>query len=604
MPDSDSRAVKKSDWPAPGARALAGSLLTAIFIALHVQAAVAVAADRQVTFIHLNDLHANLVPHTDLVRTTTDNGQPGSRIETRGGLARIATLVHQIREEAPGTAVLMNIGDTYHGGVEALYTRGNAIVEPVDALQIDIGVPGNWDFAYSPIVTRLRYSTDSSWLARAVNKVIFGEEVKRPRYPLLGGNVRKSLGILFEDEPLLPTTHRLTAGDVDIGFIGITSDIVPRMSPMLALGFTFLQGQAAYEDLINTATRELRAQGVDLVVVMSELGIHRDYQLANSIHPGVDVFFSAHTHEVTTEPLVSASGALVVEAGNDGYLGRMTATLHNSDPPEFRWDILPVTGDIAEDPAMVALVDAARAPFLDRPVNFDYPMPNTDLPLVEPIDVPISKSPVLLNRRGVLTNSFNQFLADEIRAYYQTDVALTPGFRFDAVVPQGDPVTLENLYRYLPVPATLAKGNITGRNLRALFEKELSSAFSADAFQHEGGWFLGVSGLDLQVDLERADGQRVVSMRRAKDGAEILMDEILSIASCVRPFDEPGVLCSGEGFTEVEPLFGPAGKAWTPLQFLRNRLEDGSPQSRSGHVSDLSHTPVWPTAEFIQPLHH
>ena len=96
---------------------------------------------------------------------------------------------------------------------------------------------------------------------------------------------------------------------------------------MLAVGFTFLQGQAAYEDLINTATRELRAEGVDLVVVMSELGLHRDYQLANHIDPGVDVFFSAHTHEVTTEPLVSASGALVVEAGNDGYLGRMTVTV-------------------------------------------------------------------------------------------------------------------------------------------------------------------------------------------------------------------------------------------------------------------------------------
>ena len=243
-------------------------------------------------------------------------------------------------------------------------------------------------------------------------------------------------------------------------------------------------------------------------------------------------------------------------------------------------------------------------PFSTDSVNFDYPMPNTNFPLEQPIDCVITSSPVMLNRRGVLTNSFNQFLADEIRAYYQTDVALTPGFRFDAVVPQGDPVTLENLYRYLPVPATLARGNITGKNLRALFEKELSSAFSADAFQHEGGWFLGVSGLQLQVDLDRADGQRVISMRRAREQTEILMDEILSVASCVRPFDKPGVLCSGEGFTEVEPLFEPAGKEWTPLQFLRNRLEERSPQIRSGHVSDLSHTPIWPTAEFIQPLHH
>lgn len=571
---------------------------------LVLQGSAAFGDDRQVTFIHLNDLHANLVPHTDLVRTNPGDGQPDARTEMRGGLARIATLIARIRNEALGTTVLMNVGDTYHGGVEALYTRGNALVAPVEALQIDVGVPGNWDFAYGPIVTRLRYSTGSTWLAQWVNDVIFREAVQKPGYPLLGGNVRKSLGILFENEPLLPTTYKMNVGGVNIGFIGITSDIVPRMSPMLSLGFTFLQGQAAYEDLINTATRELRADGVDLVVVMSELGLHRDYQLANHIDPGVNVFFSAHTHEVTTEPLESASGALVVESGNDGYLGKMTVSFRDSEPPVFHWEILHVTDDIPEDPDVAALVAAARAPFLDHLVHFDYPMPNAHFPLEQRIDTVITSSPTMLNRRGVLTNPFNQYLANAIREYYHTDVALTPGFRFDAVVPQGDPITLENLYRYLPVPATLARGNITGKNLKALFENELSSVFSEDAFQHEGGWFLGISGLQLQVDLDRADGQRVISMHRAKAQTEIRMDEILSVASCVRPFDKSGVLCSGEGFTDVEPLFDPAGETWTPLQFLRKGLEERAPQLHRGQVSDLSHTPTWPTAELIQPLHY
>jgi hypothetical protein len=84
----------------------------------------------EVVFIHLNDLHANLTPHRDLVRESDASGAPVSHVETRGGLARIATAIRQIRT---GTqhSVLMNIGDTYHGGVEALYSRGNAIVAPV-----------------------------------------------------------------------------------------------------------------------------------------------------------------------------------------------------------------------------------------------------------------------------------------------------------------------------------------------------------------------------------------------------------------------------------------------------------------------------------------
>lgn len=576
-------------------------LLIGLLIAFRVSAGFG--DERQVTFLHLNDLHANLIPHTELVRIDNGEDPPTASIEMRGGLARIATLVKREREKAPGSTILMNIGDTYHGGVEALYTRGNTIVAPVDALRIDIGVPGNWDFAYGPIVTRLRYATDSTWLAQMVNRVVSGEPVQRPTYPLLGGNVTKSLGILLENAPLLPTTYTMTVGGVTIGFIGITSDIVPRMSPMLAVGFTFLDGQAAYEDLINTAAQQLHAEGVDLVVVMSELGLHRDYQLANSIAPGVNVFFSAHTHEVTYEPLVSASGALVVESGNDGYLGKMTVRLHNSQPPEFNWKILPVTDDIPEDTEVAALVEAARAPFLRDHVAIDYPMPNVRFPLDTRIDLLITNSPTLLHRRGVLTNPFNQYLADEIRGYYHTDIALTPGFRFDTVVPQGEPVTVETLYRYLPVPATLARGNITGKNLKAIFETELTRVFSEDAFQHNGGWFLGISGLQLRVDLKRGDGDRVTSMRRAKNQQEIRMDEVLTVASCVRPFDKSGVLCSGEDFTDIEALFGPDGKEWTSLQFLRTRLSAGSQEVHSGSVADVSHSPTWPGAAFIQPLH-
>ena len=156
-----------------------------------------------ITFIQLNDLHAHLTPHRDLVRSQSGSGSPVAVIETLGGLARIATLIKRIRKESPAS-VLMNIGDTYHGGVEALYTRGNAIVEPVNALGIDIGVPGNWDFAYGPVTTRLRYSDPDSTLWGLVNKMMFGSEVQAPDYPLLGGNVTQSIWLIDDGEPLLP----------------------------------------------------------------------------------------------------------------------------------------------------------------------------------------------------------------------------------------------------------------------------------------------------------------------------------------------------------------------------------------------------------------
>ena len=117
--------------------------------------------EKIITFVEINDLHAHLAPHKDLVAATTSSRyhrrRDRTKIVERGGIARIATIVESIRKQNPNTLVL-NVGDTFHGGVEAKYTLGNAIVPAVNALQIDVGVPGNWDFAYGPYVTRARYT--------------------------------------------------------------------------------------------------------------------------------------------------------------------------------------------------------------------------------------------------------------------------------------------------------------------------------------------------------------------------------------------------------------------------------------------------------------
>jgi len=255
-----------------------------------------VPASGLITFIELNDLHAHLTPHKDLRHQNRSE-----EVVMRGGLARIKTVVDDIRIQSPNT-IFMNIGDSFHGGVEANYTQGNAIVTAVNEMGIDVGVPGNWDFAYGPQVTRARF-TDGF----GIN--IFG--IEKPNYPNLGGNVTDQ----FLGTEMLPATLMKDFGGVKVGMVGITSDIVERMFEMFAFSMTFLQGEAAYIDYVNQNAQELRDQGANIVVVMSELGIQKDFDLANKINSGlVDVFFSAHTHELVERPLTSDSGAIVVEA--------------------------------------------------------------------------------------------------------------------------------------------------------------------------------------------------------------------------------------------------------------------------------------------------
>lgn len=624
----------------------------------------------RITFIHFNDLHAHLTPHADVV-PDAPSGQTSTKTKVveRGGIARLATMVKRIRADNPNS-IFMNIGDTYHGGVEALYTNGNAIVDPVNALKIDVGVVGNWDFAYGPLVTRMRYTnlpitkamrpmqrmagkmkrggplkrlgrneeegeeTDSA----TETMMPFGE-IKRPNFPNLAANVTLTMPPMKRGQLMMPATMVKDMGGVKVGLIGLTSDIVPRMHKMLAMGMSFVEGEENYKDLVNRYQKKLRAEGADVVVVMSELGIQKNYRLAQIIDPGVDVVFSAHTHEAIFKPLTSKSGALVVEAGNDGNVGRMDVMVKGGKVVDRQWHLAPIDGTIPEDPEIKALVDKARAPFLASNVNMSIPMPMLHQKLTQPINTVIGHTDTLLDRRQVLESRFNDLMGGILRRSSGTDVAITPGFRFDSVVAgrgmpvegksartafstlskgmtegQGMPVedntvaagdiTLEDVYRFFPVPYTIATAEISGERLREVMEEALTNVFSPNVFKQSGGWLEGFSGLDTTLNLANPDGNRITGLRLSSSGKPITSSVVVSVTGCSRPMDASDSLCSYKGFKKVQPLVNKAtGQAWTPVDIFVDALSKGiQPNDLQAHIKDSNATVLWPRTPFIQPL--
>ena len=561
------------------------------------------------TFIENNDLHAHLTPHLDKV---IKNGQVV--YESRGGLARVATLVKQIRTQNPNS-VLMNIGDTYHGGVEALYTLGNAVVDPLNSLGVDVGVPGNWDFAYGPNVFRLRYVNNLTSFKKRLLEATVSITVKKPTFPNIAANMQSTMGA-NSGGLLLPGTLMKTVGGVKVGFIGLTSDIVAQMAAPLATGMTFTQGETAYRDLINTNAQTLRSQGAELVMVMSELGMHKDYRLADVINTGaVNVFFSAHTHDAVFTPLQAKSGALVVQAGHDGWLGRMDVTINAGQVPVFNWTLLAVDATIPEDPAMKSLVDAARAPFLVANPNMTVPMMSMTLKLTEPINKVLGYIYAPLDREQALESTFNNAWTDTLRQQTGADIAITPGFRMDAPTPAAGTVyednhiangalTIEDVYRFIPVPYTIGKGSIVGATLKSIIEGNLSAVYSLNSFSQGGGWADGWAGLNISVDLSRPDGQRVQSIARA-NGTPITATDTLTVTGCLRPNDTTGtVLCSYDGFTNVVSLINPAtGNPWYPQELFSAALTQGILANGTRHsIVDAAVTPAWPDQPFVQPL--
>jgi 2',3'-cyclic-nucleotide 2'-phosphodiesterase (5'-nucleotidase family) len=330
------------------------------------------------------------------------------------------------------------------------------------------------------------------------------------------------------------------------------------------------------------------------------------------------VFLTAHTHEATFTPVVATSGAWVVEAGNDTYLGRLDMQFDNGAPVTRNWSLLEVDSRFTEDPKVAALVDQARAPFLAADVNMSLSMSNTQMRLTQAIDTVVGQAPLGLDRRQALENRFNDSYTDALRRYSGTQIAITPGFRYDAVIPgtnenYEDPavvagqVTVEDAYRFFPVPFTLSTANVSGTRLKQVIEQNLTAVFSTDRFARAGGWFDGYSGVNLQLKLSNPDGRRVTGILMQDSGAILADNDTLSIAGCSRPFDRDGstTICSYDGFTEVTPLLNPLTQSpWLGVDFLIYALENGllNTAPPATRITDQSATVFWPESDFYQPL--
>lgn len=571
-------------------------------------------AIKTITLIEYNDLHAHLTQHKDLVKTSSGTTQ----VINAGGLAQLKTVIDTIRK-ANCNNILMNIGDTFHGGVEAYYTDGNAIVDPVNAIGFDIGVPGNWDFAYGVDVTRARYEKIvakpyTGGCSNTTTSTTTSGTVKQPNFRHLAANV---LNDDATQSQWLPPTAIITVDGVNVGFIGITSDMVPDMSATIARTFIFLRGQDNYRDLINKYASTLRSQGANIVVVMSELGIHKDLKLGAVINPGaVDVIFSAHTHELTRTPIVTVSGASVVEAGNDIYVGQMDFQYDTVAKKIVSkvWKITQVSSSVTPNSTIQRLVNDARATFLGSRVYKS----TVNMTLTQSIDTVIAYVSQPLDRLHALENTFNVAYTRAYKKLAGSQLVSTNGFRYGSVVPKpgitledntvtNGAVTLEDMYRFFPFYIPLSTAKITGTNLKSAIESSLTKTFSSNVFNHSGGWVAPFAGLYLTVNLAAADGARVQKMVLTDTAHTVVASDVITVAGCAGMASEDGNLCGETGYTSVvafpDPT-DPAGSQWDALNMFVYALQHGYVDGvATDLVLDTNNTKMWPIGDYFQPLY-
>ncbi len=485
--------MDRRTFMAIGGAALAGSLS---------QASNGFAANRgqkRCTLLHLTDTHAQLETHLEYLPGATPD------IISMGGFARLKTAIDAQRATSVGPAFVVDGGDLVQGSGPAAWSRGEIMIAPSNALELDAFVPGNWEPVHGPTqFERLMGQLRTRVIAYNFHRLRTGKRLFDPAVTV----EREGVKILFIGIADPTTTQRQPPAQVE------------------GLDSTRMEG---LRDFVKDLRRR---ESPDLVVAVTHTGLTVSRQMAREI-PELDVILSGHTHE-RTQRAIREGNVIVVEAGSLGsFLGRLDLTLKpNGGVAMCEFRLVPVAADdFREDQTVSKLVDTELKPYRERMQRV----------------LGTSESRIL--RYDVLETSADNLISDALRDAVGTDIGLTNGFRFAPPIAAGA-VTEADLWNLLPMDARIKTGWVTGQELKLYLERELEMVFARDPWRLSGGWGPRASGMTMSFEARESQGNRLKSLQIG--GEQVADAKRYSIAGCEREGEPLDVVCRHRGTHDVE----------------------------------------------------
>jgi 2',3'-cyclic-nucleotide 2'-phosphodiesterase (5'-nucleotidase family) len=329
--------------------------LAALAIALLAGAPGVSAQTASLTILHTNDTHGHLFPFSYPDASAAGRELQGMRAyRDIGGVARRATLVKQIRQDAAARGVtvwLVDVGDYSDGTPFSTEYHGEADVAAMNAVGYDLGTLGNHEFN-NP--------------AAQVRKLI-----GLTKYELVSANVTDRA----TSKPLVKPYVIRKAGPVRVAVFGL----------MTKEAATYPAGKEAFDVAEEIAAAKqtvaaLRGQA-DIIVALSHAGEGMDQQLGQQV-PEIDVIVGGHSHtRLPSGEMVwhsqdlkvsSVNGTVIVQAHQwGGELGRLDLLFVKDatgtwQVDRYRARLIPVSAEIPEDPGVAAVVNQFWKPIAQQ----------------------------------------------------------------------------------------------------------------------------------------------------------------------------------------------------------------------------------------------
>ncbi len=390
-----------------------------------------------------------------------------------GGFAHLATLVKQLKASRPG-ALLLDGGDTWQGSATALWTKGQDMVDA--ALELGVNVmTGHWEFTLGD--KRVKEIVDKDF---------------KGKVDFIAQNVQTAD---FGD-PVFPPYVLNEMNGVPVAIIGQAFPYTPIANPRyLTPEWSFGIKEAELQKVVD----EVRAKGVQVVVLLSHNGMDVDLKLASRV-TGIDAILGGHTHDGVPAPVAvknSKGVTLVTNAGsNSKFLGVLDFDVKNGKIADFRYRLLPVFANLLPaDKNMDALITRIRAPF--------------EAKLAEKLAI----TEGLLYRRGNFNGTFDQLILDGLMDVKGAEMAFSPGFRWGTSLLPGQAITMEHLMDQTAITYPYATVNeFTGEMIKTILEDVADNLFNPDPYYQQGGDMVRVGGLAYTCDPKGKMGGRISNM--------------------------------------------------------------------------------------------
>ncbi|MFJ8359589.1 bifunctional metallophosphatase/5'-nucleotidase [Streptomyces sp. NPDC093984] len=442
------------------------------------------------------------------------------------GLARISTLVNQVREEKGRcNTLLLDAGDTiqgtpltyYYAKVDPITAEGGPVhpmARAMNAIGYDAVALGNHEFNYG-IETLRKFEAQCDFPLLGANAL--DAKTQRPAFP-----------------PYFMKTYRVPgAPPVKVAVLGLTN-------PGIAIwDKAYVQGRLTFPGLEEQAAKwvpRLRSMGADVVVVSAHSGASGTSSYGDQVPyvenaaanvarqvPGIDAILVGHAHVEIPELRVTneRTGKTVVLSEPLCYAERLTLFDIDLVFDKGRWEVESVSASlrnsntVADDPKITKLLSDAHAAVVTY-VNQVVGKATQKLTTVE---ARYRDAPIIDLITKVQEDVVRAALAGTEFASLPVIAQASP-FSRTSEIPAGD-VTIRDLSSLYVYDNTLVAKLMTGAQLRAYLEysAEYFVQTAADApvdvekLTNAGGRpdynYDYVSGLAYDIDIARPAGSRI-----------------------------------------------------------------------------------------------